>query len=1260
MAVVGKADVIIRAITVGADKSIKDFGDRIKAQNDSIQRDSASRNKDIEKETEKYLARQNARYAAYGAKTDKLFKREYTRSFSTNIQTAFNKGFNARENEIGLYKFERALGVVSSALTRIKSPAEDAANNFMRLQKMGYTFQTAAGTIAGSVGSLVGGVLSLAGVFAQAAGAVGGTGAAFISVGSGIAGAKIALNGVGAAVKDLWNGQNAYNRSLLEARQAFVNLKYAAEDAALSEVDASLNLEKARIALARVQNLPMNNMVRREAELAYQRADLNLRQSKTKIKQVQDQIKLGPTVVKNPYATLAKSQQQFVRYLLSLKPVISGMVESISHAFLTPVESGIKILVSKSLPTLQSGLTQVGGAMGLAFKDFASYFSTPDNQKVLSQFFSNAVPIIREFGKAVGPAFGGLLKLLVTAQPLALQMSKWINKIAVNFNAWISNTANNKRMQEFFQKSGDVIKQLGSTVWTVFQSIGNIVNAAFPKNGKGGAGQAMLDWIKSIADGFKRFTSDPKFSKWLMDSTTNMIAMAKSLGSFAKIFIDLAAAPSLKSFWTTIQGASPYIEKILADGERVGPILAQVFVGFTKIMSELSDSGALDSFLKTLNSVVQFFADFFKNPAVQGFLNILGSIHGYVLGASVVFGILVTTTKIALGYFQKMFRTLGGVAVALQSGSSGFKTFRDYMRTANGETAKLGTGLAKATDRVINLRTALKLGGAARAATKASLIGATESEIIALEVALSRSTAKAISASEIWKKTIVDVANKSRAAASSETGFFKKISSSAGTAYKSMTNFANEYRLSVLKAKRDEIQAHMDAVKAMGRSEISLERQTALLETYRRQMASVYSTADKLAMKMDMQSSGVAAGGKTGFFSRTAGKVRNAVSGIMPGNNRAMQIAGGIGLLGTAATDVVNGIQGQQQTGLGVASNIAGAIGSAAMFAGPEAIPVAVGAAAVSGILGIIDNMTKEQAAKQKQITLNADLVNLTNKNIGKTEADRLISTGKYSPQQAAVLASKTQTSLAALATRSGVDAKTLGDIRNQLIQSGKFSPDQMVGAGKGTFARALAAASTAAGTSKLLSPKTKLDASYFAGSVLNVLGNGDKGAIGRLRTYASQQATGGVTYDKTGKATYESSASVKAFNEMMSKAIASLQKTGTDATDTTGVSSKRSSVVPRLLNDQNALGSRTKPITATLVPTRAELNSYASQADNALHSKAAADALNSLVKDGVKLHKDAKTGKPLQFIPTGKVTKEEAAWLQQINTMMKQANITG
>ena len=81
------------------------------------------------------------------------------------------------------------------------------------------------------------------------------------------------------AVKNTEKALEDVTKAREEAKEAIQQLRFELEGGVISEKKARLEFEKARESLQRVQDLPPNSRARREAELAFAEADLNLRKA---------------------------------------------------------------------------------------------------------------------------------------------------------------------------------------------------------------------------------------------------------------------------------------------------------------------------------------------------------------------------------------------------------------------------------------------------------------------------------------------------------------------------------------------------------------------------------------------------------------------------------------------------------------------------------------------------------------------------------------------------------------------------------------------------------------------------------------------------------------------------------------------------------------------------------------------------------------------------------------------------------------------
>jgi hypothetical protein len=110
--------------------------------------------------------------------------------------------------------------------------------------------------------------------------------------------------------------QRSLNAARKEGLEQLEDIAFAAEDAALAEERARINLEEAFTSLQAVQQLPPDDKVRREAELAFQEADLQLRMAidrREDADRAQEEASKsgvkGTEAMQDAYAELAQAQE---------------------------------------------------------------------------------------------------------------------------------------------------------------------------------------------------------------------------------------------------------------------------------------------------------------------------------------------------------------------------------------------------------------------------------------------------------------------------------------------------------------------------------------------------------------------------------------------------------------------------------------------------------------------------------------------------------------------------------------------------------------------------------------------------------------------------------------------------------------------------------------------------------------------------------------------------------------------------------------
>jgi hypothetical protein len=621
---------------------------------------SLTENIKLQEEANKEMKRAEHQARGYSetiSRADRLQK-----SFFERYKRGFAKGkaLSVARQENGFYQLANAIGVAATAFNKVESDAVRTFKRFQGLQRVGINVQATLGVLSGTIGDLSGVLMSFVGVLGAAAGSAyalaGGLG---MFLAAGIT-AKFALNGVGQAVSQLWKGQTQYNKALADSKKQFRDLKFEAEQLALNEQDAAIQLEKARETLARVQDLPPDNRTRREAELAFQQAELNYRKIKAQIKDNEAAIKRGSKglmgATADPMANLTESQKSFVRYLVSLKSTIQELKEVAANSFLPPLQKGIETIVKNVFPSLQVGLKAMGKDMGTAFQTIATGLSTPKNLQNIENFFIDAGKNALVFGEVVSAGLGAFLSMMHAVQPITERFGKWLTKYFGNLDEYFSSRA----FTEFLQLAGDVASKLGSVFGSVFDGISNIIHAAFPSGADSGAGGVLLEWLQKITDGFKAFTGSNDFAEWLKGATENGTTALSTIGKFLHIFLDLAARPETKQFWEILAQAVDPVRAMLEAGLKAGPSFAKMLVSIANLMAVFAtDTGMLTSFFDTLTLINDILTAILTplKPLIEAF----GKIHGVFLALGLVIKVSVFFFKSLSGMFETIFNQLGGI-----------------------------------------------------------------------------------------------------------------------------------------------------------------------------------------------------------------------------------------------------------------------------------------------------------------------------------------------------------------------------------------------------------------------------------------------------------------------------------------------------------------------------------------------------------------------------------------------------------------------
>jgi hypothetical protein len=626
--------------------------------------------------------------------------------------------------------FSRGIGDgLGSSLTAFEASALRARKQFQALVRLGYIVGPVLSQLVSTIGTLAGGLVSLASSLVAAAPAAIVFASALTSVGIAAAGLIGALSGVGKAIsagtkanlagkkstdaveqatkrlllatERVTEAQKDFTQAIKDAQEEIQQLGFDAEDAALAESKAAIELEKARETLQRVQDLPPNSRARREANLAFQEAELNLRRAKDRnsdLRKEQERLataavaagttqaeqtdtylnaqkslvdalrdqkdaeeeiakaKTGgaaDTSFRDALADLSKEAQGFVRYMIgTFIPSLKTLRNALGRELFSQLEFNLERLRTVLFPALRPVLVQLGDDIGKAFTRITDAIVKPENIEKLNAAIRQSGISIQSYATSVGNVYEIFLTLLRAAEPLINRFNRFIENKTAYWADFLNLQEASGELTKFFNKAGDIAAKLGSIFGNLFGGISNIVKANFAP---GGGGYILIEWLDEVLRKFDSFSGSisgqQALQRYFRDVAINSKAVLQSIGAFVKIILQAGADPGVKAFWDTLKTGAPAFGEILKGLNAAGPALARFVVTLIEFGRVTLSSGAIQVFLNTLGSALNILVKLLDNPGMQALFNVTAQILAFSLALGSIGNAISFATRVIAGSF---------------------------------------------------------------------------------------------------------------------------------------------------------------------------------------------------------------------------------------------------------------------------------------------------------------------------------------------------------------------------------------------------------------------------------------------------------------------------------------------------------------------------------------------------------------------------------------------------------------------------------
>ncbi|MFC4128924.1 transglycosylase SLT domain-containing protein [Nocardia rhizosphaerae] len=231
-------------------------------------------------------------------------------------------------------------------------------------------------------------------------------------------------------------------------------------------------------------------------------------------------------------AALSPAAQDFVRKWLEVKPLLSTLADGVQENLFDGMGDSISSLVTKWIPTLETGLgriaTAINGGLRRAFADFESEATRSKLEYIFDKVADSIGPII----DGIRDMIQGFLSLAQAGSDFLPSGAQGFADLMARFREWAEDPENQQKFKDFIDKSLAAFGRLKDLV----VEVGRLIGALF--SGSEETGEDMLtditnklkewaDWLKSPEgqQAVKDFFADVKSTA---DSIVN--ALEKIIG----------------------------------------------------------------------------------------------------------------------------------------------------------------------------------------------------------------------------------------------------------------------------------------------------------------------------------------------------------------------------------------------------------------------------------------------------------------------------------------------------------------------------------------------------------------------------------------------------------------------------------------------------------------------------------------------------------------------------------------------------------
>lgn len=382
---------------------------------------------------------------------------------------------------------------------------------------------------------------------------------------------------------------------------------------------------------------------------------------------------------------LAPSAQAFARELNALREPLKAIKLAVQESFFAPLRGVLTQVVKTLLPTLESGLGLVAGALGRFLAQFGKMLTLPGVVRTFNAVFKTTAQIIDAVGPSIVNVFTSLASVVQVGLPYLKRFGDAIAGVANRFAAFLTASVDSGGINKFIDGAITAFKSLGTLVVSVTKFLGALFGSTAEEGNNFVVGLArLIDRMTA----FLKSAEGQKALHDLVDILRTLIVVANAvfdvISFLNRAFIDTKNAVSgavdiVSNFFSAIgdgaksaYGAVAGFFKAVGDFfANVGSVAASAYDAVVGFFSDVVDElvalpgqvvaalealpGLLVSLFQTTFDAVTYAVGFALGTLIRLFIDFPGQV---IAAVSALYDLLV-------GFFTATFDALVALGQAL-------------------------------------------------------------------------------------------------------------------------------------------------------------------------------------------------------------------------------------------------------------------------------------------------------------------------------------------------------------------------------------------------------------------------------------------------------------------------------------------------------------------------------------------------------------------------------------------------------------------